>query len=475
MTTPSLPVPGGSSNVWGIGLNAFLGVSHTADGSLTGTVNVVAYGADPTGAAYSDTAMAAALTKLGTSAGNIVFPAGTYKFANSYVFGPGQGIATNLPNASVMLFYYGSGTFIHSYDINFGSSGDPSLGGEFSGFTIDGTHAGSAAKGFWTGDLNGLNISITIQNFTGATAMGAWFANATTNGGSEYGSATINTYNNTNNIVFDNASGGPANPSFDAIDFWFGLILYQNQNGIIWQNECNQYAGSLTVFCEAWGAVSNTGTVLSFGPDSSSGAGVRNVAVQINCECGSGTGTVGPVSVALGAHAFFMMNTGNMSFRNQGGNFKASVNVANPSFTFAGWLEFDATGDTLPNASADGFGFMVMGGALETPSTSTFAGPGTTGIIYNADGNTFTTTLNSGANTFTLANLIPGTAQKMVWIVTQPSSGAAGTLTLTGAKTTAGSGVLTLSSTNGYVDVIDLFTPDGVNLYASVRGLHYHL
>jgi hypothetical protein len=77
-------------------------------------------------------------------------------------------------------------------------------------------------------------------------------------------------------------------------------------------------------------------------------------------------------------------------------------------------------------------------------------------------------------NTYALANLVPGRAQKLIWHVVQPSFGAAGTLTLTGAKTTRGSGALTLSSTNGYEDVIEIWTPDGVHVYAVVLGTHFH-
>jgi hypothetical protein len=443
-------------------------LSHNADGTPAGsTINLVeSYDADPTGAKFSDTAMAEALRALGSSLGDIALPAGTYKFNDSYKFGPGQGIVTGLDNTAVTLEYYGDGVFIHAYDPNFGVIGS-SPGGVFSGFTIDGTNAGSAAKGFQLGDLNSPTVNIAIQNFTGATSIGAWFANVV--GWSEYGTFRIDTYNNTANVVFD-ADGSGSLTSYDASVFMFTFILYPGQTGVIWQGSCQQYAGSLTLYGQCWGGSSNAGTVMNLGPDGS-GAGVRNVRVDINFECGDNTGTVGPVSIALGSGAYFMQNIGSISFRNNDGSFQASAGLPSYRFSHAGWMEFDASGDFLGNAGASGFGLQVQGGSLWTGTDATYAGDG---VIYNGVGDYFATTLASGANTYALANLVPGRAQKLIWHVVQPPSGAAGTLTLTGAKTTGGSGALTLSSTNGYEDVIEIWTPDGVNVYAVVLGTHFH-
>lgn len=56
MTTPFLPTPGGSSNVWATELNNFLNVAHESDGTVKGgLIALVAYSAPTTQITYGAT------------------------------------------------------------------------------------------------------------------------------------------------------------------------------------------------------------------------------------------------------------------------------------------------------------------------------------------------------------------------------------------------------------------------------------
>ena len=428
------------------------------------------YGADPTGVSFSDTALAAAQSYLGSAAGTILLQqGGTYKFNNAYTFGPGQGLVCPGNSGSCLLYYYGSSVFIHAYDPSFNTSSiSPlvSVGGIFSGFTIDGTHAGSAAKGFQIGDLNSPIVNIGIQNFSGATAVGAWLCS--TVGWVDTGVISIATTNNTTHILFDN-NGGSA--SFGACNFSFVQDAQPNQDGVTFKNSCQAQGGTFALSGGYIGGISNTGSVLKLGADSTN-AGLRDVGVNIAVECDSGAGTVGPTSINR-VSGIMEACFGQLYFNNQSANFKTSVGTSfSYLFSFSGFIYCNTSGDGLGNPGTNGFGNVVAGGSLWTLGSTDTGGTGKS--IYNGTGDFFATTLANGANTFSLSTPIANRAQRIIWQVTQPSTGAAGTLTLTGAKTTAGSGVLTLSSANNDVDVIEVWTPDGITVYAAVLGLNFH-
>ena len=423
-------------------------------------------GADPTGATFSDAALAAALAALGSNYGQIIIPPGTYKFNNSHTFGPGQGLVCPEGfNNDCTIYYHGDSSFIHAYDpaFNIDLPYPTSPGPTFSGFTIDGTSAGSAAVGFELGDLQAPTVNLQIQNFTGATAIGAWFNN--TVGWVEYGFVTINLINCTSCVVFDN-NGGLS--TFDAMAFQFTVALQPNQNGVTWQNGAYQQTGTFILYGGAQGALStNSGNVVNM-----VNGGLKYVQTTIACECDYGTGTVGPVSINFNSSNGQFIGFGLIAFTNQSGTFQSSNCYQNYSFAFSGYITVQTSGDPLGVPGINGTALIVNGGSLWTFGTTD--GGGTGKYIYNGTGDFFGTTLASGANTFSLYSPIAGRPQRMLWQVTQPASGSAATLTLTGAKTTAGSGVLTLSSTNNYVDVIDVWTPDGATVYAAVVGLNFH-
>jgi hypothetical protein len=435
-----------------------------------GTINAFslnAYGADPTGAAFSDTAMTAAIAAASASGGIITVKPGVYKLAGSYhASGLNYGIATWQANTAVVFNYTGNGVLFRSYDPAFNTSDtNPLLSncGPMTGFTIDGTSAGASAKGLQVGDQNSPNINIGVQNFTGATAIGLWAAN--TVGWMNQGYIVSEITNCTNELVIDAVGGGSV--SYGNVNWNTVVKANANQNAVVLQNGANAIGGTWQLGGEFIAGTSNTGYALKIGIDGTS-AGIRNMAIYNTVvECAAGAGTVGPVTVGLGASAFHMQNTGQLVFRNQGGNFQASTGTATYRFTHTGYAE--AVGDTaIGNPAVNGVAVSTLGSSLWQQGATDAT------HIYNGTGDYFATTLANGANTVAIANAVTGREQRLVWYVTQPASGAAGTLTLTGAKTTAGAGVLTLTATNGAVDIVDIDISASGTIFASVRGLNYH-
>lgn len=113
------------------GINTFLaGNGTTTAPSYTAfpTVNVVAYGADPTGVAVSDNAIASAITALPASGGDVLFPSGTYKITKTISIGSGGG-STISPTSGVRLvgvglsaLPYAGQTTVPSVAINWGTT-----------------------------------------------------------------------------------------------------------------------------------------------------------------------------------------------------------------------------------------------------------------------------------------------------------------------------------------------------------------
>jgi hypothetical protein len=367
----------------------------------------------------------------------------------------------------VVFRYTGSGTFIHSQDPAFNIASLDQLASQcypLKGFTIDGTSAGSGAVAIEIGDQNKPDVDIGIQNFTGATAIGCWM-NSTV-GWVNYGRIATTTYNCTNHVVFDNTS---TLNFIGSVDFDFSVVQLPNQNVFTFRNGAQVNEGSVwRANIGSAGGAGNTGTVYVIGTDGN-GGGLSDCLVLSYAECDDDTGTTGPVTINRGSAATFNGNTGQMIWYNSSAYFQAPTGTApgDSGFSFSGYTTSNVTGDPIGEVPAS-TGLSTIGNSLWWPG---YAGGGT---IYNQAGDWFQTTLASGANTYALASLVAGRPQRIIWHVTQPATGAAATLTITGAKTTSGSGAVTLSATNGYVDVIEIWTPDGANWYAAVVGLHFH-
>lgn len=448
MTTPFPPVPG------------FYNSRYVQ------TISINQFGADPTGTNFSDTAMAAAIADLGARTGIISAQPGVYKFANSYTLGPGQGINTGQPNPAVVFKYTGNGVFLHSYDPAFNpASTNPlvSVCGPFKGFLIDGSLAGAAAKAFQVGDQNTPDINVGIQNFTSTglylCSLTGWVTN---------GNIVISTDNCGIHCLNDTVSAVGINGN---VNYTHYFRQQPNQDVVKWINAMYNLGGTFNLYGSSLGAVSaNTGNVMNIGPDNTVTTGLKEVICNIQAECDAGAGTVGPVTVNMGTGAY-LRATGMLYFTQFGAAYAPSAGTNTRRFAFNGRISTPASDPTLGTLPDAGIGLVNQGGFLGSSFADTFAGGGQ---IFNGSGTYFATTLANGANTYVWQNFVAGRSQSITWHVTQPASGAAGTLVITGAKTPAGGGAVTLSAVNGETDVVTVWTPDGVNLFASATGLNYH-
>lgn len=434
-------------------------------------ISLNSLGADPTGTVFSDGAMAAALASLGTGAGIITASPGTYKFANSYTFGVGQGIATGQAKTAVLFKYTGSGTFIHSFDAAFNTSVTSPLAsvcGPQTGYTIDGSGAGAGAKAFKLGDQNQPDVDIGIQAFNGAASIGGWIASVI--GWINYGSVTISTNDCTNHIVFD-GSGVGGGTALGGTDWAFTQTANPNQNGVVVEGVCSVIGRKFSLFGEYLGAVAaNTGSVFSIGAaDASSLSNFSSF--DVNAECNTGAGNVGPVTVALGPTASFYANSGQLVFRNQGsGAFQASTGIqSNLSFSFFGFVRSQAAGDYLGDPFSGvgtiGWASTTSGGALEKIGVSDGSN------FYVSTGNVFNFTCSAGANTRAMFGSAPTFGQRITLFITAATSS---TLTITGVLTSSGAGLIGPTSvTAGFVDVVEL-RYNGTSWAQVAVTLHVH-
>lgn len=426
------------------------------------TVQVTVTGADPTGVVSADTALAAAFTALGTKPGTIVLPPGTYKSSGQYVLGVLQNLTS--PGATIM-DYGSSGAWLHQYDANFSTSNistTASLGGTVSGITLDGTNATGTRIGFQHGDMSRPTSTVNAQNYTAAGTIGILLDSVI--GWTNWGIFTFNAANCAKGFVLRNTSG---------LNVVGGATIYAavyhlpNQDAFTTQGGAAFTACGGNISINSLAGTTNTGTALSLARDNL-GGGFVECSMDINMECDAGAGNVGPVSIAAGTSFACYGNTGILRiYGNGSAAYKQSTGLASYQFSWSGIVDCNTAGDFLGKAGQIGVGLTATGGILESPVSHVFSGGGT---IFNGSGNLSAITLASGAQALVFANLIPGFAQRLTLLVTQPPSGGRGTLTFTGAVTDLGGGAVLLSAANNAVDIVDVFTPDGATLYATVRA-----
>ncbi len=436
--------------------------------------NLNNYGADPTGTSFSDTALGNIMTAMGSKPGTVTCSIpGTYKFANSYSFGPGQGISTGFPTLSVIFSYTGNSAFIFSGDPAFNTSNSSPLAsicGPMNGFTIDGASAGSSAVLFQYGDQNLVNINIGVQNATGASAIGALLKPKI--GWINYGSVIISSNNCTQHAVFDgSAVGGTA---IGGVDFKLYQTASANQNGVVLKGTCQLQGGTFELFGEyLGGSGTNTGSVISIGADSTSCSILNFSEFNVNAESATGAGNTGHVSVAIGSSSAFLGCAGQMEFRNpSSASFQVSTgtNANLTSFSFFGFVYAQTSGDVLGNPYSGvgtiGWATTARGGQLEA------VGVVDSSSFYPSSGSVFDLTLSSGSNTRTIYGSAPTYGQKLTLFLT---AGTTSTLTITGVLTPSGSGLIGPTSvTSGYVDIVEL-RYNGTNWAQSSVTLHVHL
>lgn len=284
----------------------------------TGTPNHVqgywvdAYGADPTGTGYSDTAIAAAVTALGANPGAIVFGPGTYKCASSIgTFGAGQSII-GAGMGLTTINYSGTGDCIY---VKGTSLTNPPIAGVIYGLTISGTTSG--VSGIHAGDIYSLKIdNVFIISFAGTGAKGLWLDDRVA--WMENCDINVMTNNCTTAVLFDGSNNADQTySSFDYSRYRFEIIPFANQNGVTLHTNVILAGVDMTIIGNAQaGTGSNTGAILTVGTtgtdQSQIGAGSK---LNISMECDGTSGQVGHAAINVGAEAI-LVASGSLNFAN---------------------------------------------------------------------------------------------------------------------------------------------------------------
>src|SRR5262249_11148523 len=311
-------------------------------------VNVVTYGADPSGAADSTSAIQNAINALPDTGGVVYLPAGTYQVSATvtctkvpaYFLGDGAW-------ATVVKFT-GTGDAVRVYDPTTYSSRTRHSGG-FCGITIDGNSAGAGSAGLHAGDLLQYEFDLTVQNFHAAGSIGVHLDNAYY--WTEQLHGRIYAQSCASHVVFD-CSGGltTSSGSFERCD----LDIYLDQqdasfNGVVFRNGAFTANGSLRIrgnFGSAAAPVTSAVLRLT-GPTRAdrqypSNSGIQNGMLDIGVECPPGAGT--PQTIAFGSAAntiggcYGALNFGIAPYD----NFSPSNNAANVA-GFHGPVSGDST------------------------------------------------------------------------------------------------------------------------------------
>jgi len=401
------------------------------------------YGADPTGATFSDAAFAAAFTAAGSGPWQMIMGAGNYKLANSYTFGRNQGL-TGPGSAVCSITYTGNGVCLTASDSSFSSS--LSVAGRFGGFNIDGSAAGANAEGMSSGNLLRARChDLRVANFTGASAVGVRFKN-TASGSTWYEEAEwtgINVNNCTVCVLFDTGS-------FDYSVYEFMILANAGQDGIRLQNDASLEGCRLEVRGNFKTGTPNTASVISLDPGNAAGTSrIDGCLMYVNVECDGTTGTGHFTLSAAGSSTSQFTGTGVLQFNDETVAFQGAniVTAPGPQFGFSGRVVDHVLGTMSP-----GDGLAVQGGTLWNQTGSlTTALPST---IFLKSGDIQAYQLANGVNTVVFGSVVTR-VRRLELFLAQPASGGAGTVTWP-ANVYFQAGKPNLSSANGAIDRVRL-------------------
>jgi hypothetical protein len=415
------------------------------------------YSSDPTGVAYSDSAMAAAQTALGSSSGLILLGAGTYKFADAYTFGPQQGLR-GVGAEYTTINWSGSGPFILATESSFD---DSHRAGSFGGWNISGPYGSGGTAGIKWGNLQSLTLDdawffgldgVAIEGY--APGDGGW---------AEEGQLT--------RIVISNCGATAGclmqfdGTSFDYMAIDGVMIVDPNIDIVRITGGAQIQGGKISFRGNLAGGASNTGAIFAVERGNSSGVGyITNVSVDVSMECNDVTGDVGHYTVWMGSSdptSQFLVH-GVLHAASAGAD---SQGINNPSF-----LPLAIAGRTnhpsgIPMPSGDAL--SVVGGVVQNINGAASSALYES-TFFSQFGNMGYFQLLSGDNTLVIDQLTVW-GKDMVWAVQQPSSGSPGTITLPSGITWAAGVTPTLQTDNDAVDLIRV-TWFGTMGIASLEG-----
>lgn len=452
-----------SGLVKGVGTSAFTTAVSGTDYMRAHWVNVLDYGADPTGVNDSTEALTNAIAALPVTGDWVYAPTGAYKISSTLEFvglqrlkGDGQG--------STVFYYYGTGPCINATDpmLSTGGAVIPS-GLAFDGFTLDGSNAGTGAVGLQIGSADGsYGHDLRIQFFESTGGVGLYFNNSSANVGTNLPYCDrgrwddINFYINSTAVVFDSGTA-----DYALYDFY--IEANANQCGVTLQNGVQLYGTRMRIGGDFGGGTgSNSGWVLGVDQTGIGNSWLANTDFDISVECnGSGVGhytvvagTASATSVVAGTGVMVFM-TGSLTF--QGASIHSGSRLAVSGYVSDPVLGFMQYGDCA--AFGGGTQWRVFGSpSYVLPSQ-----------INPTMGDCHEYLLSSGVNTVSSFYDDPYLrARKLLLLLHQPASGNPGTLVLPSNVVLLGNA--TLSAANGATDLLMLnYYPSNDTWYGVIQ------
>ena len=427
-------------------------------------------GADPTGAADSEPAFAAAIAALPSAGGIITVPPGTYRLNSTVAaaIAPGQTVQINGAGLeATILNSYVTGDAVRMYGTSF-SGQTYGQGSGINNLTIDGTNAGAASNGLHIGDLNAIRTNVQIRHFNGTGSANLFLEN--TINWTEQADIRALLVDGTQSVVFSKSGTGTNSFGYGNFDFTIWPGAGAGQDGIVFQSGALVYHGSLRVrgnFQSSSSALTNA--VLRFTGASHVAGAHLDVQVEVP------TGTYKPTTVIMDGSSTINGCYGILDFSSGGGTFTPTT-VSSGQIVFTGVISGDV--NLSPGAA---YGAYVFG-SVNTPQVlcaeiNGYHGSGFPTVL--ADVFTWTLTANLTANmtsTFYNGTKTLGIPQRVTIIIKQAASGGPYTVTWPkpGSPTTsapaiywAGGTAPTMTATASATDVYNLVTADGISWFGT--------
>jgi hypothetical protein len=433
--------------------------------------NVLTYGADPTGTSDSGPAFNDAVAALPSDGGVIYVPTGSYKIATTITIEIPEGSTIILKGdgyQNTVLLSYVTGDCVRMYGNTSATSW--SVGSGVIDIGIDGTNAGNSSNGLHIGDFSSMKTEVYVQHFTGTSSCGILLDN--TLSWTEQADMRATVYNCTTCVEFTVTTGSN---SFGYGNFDFTIEAGNTQNGVVVTDGAFIYHGRLKMRGNSGGGSSTTTAamlkVTGVAPVGSTSSGSISAIVSMNLdimmECGSGTYTPQTIYMDATNYTYIQGCYGilDFGFGNQ---------YFTPATTTAGQIQFTGliNGDTnlAPNMYTSYWRNSGVATTYSVPQVAlyeAYCDTTTSDCFSIALNGNYTVDLNPGGNTF-------GIPQKVLFVITQASSGGPYTLTwpTEASPTTTNPTVVwlgnvppALQTAANAVDVVELVTYNGATWY----------
>lgn len=332
-------------------LNAMAGqVNSLADAALK-QYRVNDYGADPTGAALSDSAVSAARAAMGTAPGLLVFGVGTYKLsdglnvANGTHLGVLQGVRGQGAGLT-QIKYLGTGACLEFRQSS--AIDNPLPSGGCRGINIWGwDNTNNDVYGLRYGDIFRMVVDdVMIEGFGYSGGIGLYADNQI--GWSERAWINVAVTQCTECIVFE-AKTGPSlmawgSCSFDYSNYYLSVICQPNQHGVVIRSgltagaQCEFVGVTMNIVANCIGATegnSNSGILFRVGKDDND---VVEFGGALNIFGETSGGPVGHYDIQIGASKYYALarvhSTGIINF--MPGNWFRAGNASNNAMSHGG-------------------------------------------------------------------------------------------------------------------------------------------